>query len=1114
MATLRELIIKISANSQSFQSELARASRMGSDYYRTMEQGGRRATASTRETQRALAELNSQLASVRASAVGMVGAFAGAFATNELIHYADTWSQLNGRLRLASSSADDFATAQQSLMTISQRTGTSFEANANLYSRIAQSLRDAGYASADVASVTETVATSLKLSGASTEEASSVITQLSQALGSGVLRGEEFNAIMESGGRLAKFLADGLNTSIGGLRNMANNGELTTEKIVPLLTNVSLLRKEFESLPATVSGSAQKVQNAFMAWVGGASEATGASSALSGALDGLANNIDNVAAAGAVLAGVGVAKYFGSIATGVTDSIIKLASAKKETIALADAQLYSATQSQRKAVAAAEAARSDYALAVAEANVAKNTNASLIASQNLVRKRSEMIQANAQLVLSNRAVTLSQENLNKASSAVGLMRVGAGGLLSLIGGIPGALMLGAGAWYAMYQNQEQARQSAQEYASQIDSIREKTSKMSLPDTDTSRSKTIEALAEQNRLVSEQQEKVEALKRQIGDLYAARGKPGITSENDLNIVNAISIVTGQLTVEEEKLNNMRDKSRGIQQALEEIERRRNDLIKEQAWRQNATYQSLIMMNGQHTELNRLLSLGNQLLTSRSSLVNVPFAIPQAPVSDKDQETLLRKQQQAELAGLTGLARVRRQAEIELQNMGRTGPQNATYAADYLKAAERDYANSQNVAAAQKAQADATRDAGKAAREAAQTTEQYSRKMADLSIATEVQKVRANQGEKAAELFAASHEAGTKWTEEQRKSIEAGAVALAQWTQKADEAVRKQHEMADALKDLKDAARRYQDDAGLTATTSGMGNRQREQYRERQEVERVFDKTDKGAEAIAARQSALDALDKKYRQAKASELDWRAGVSAGLADWMDNVSNIAGTVSQGITSTMDSALDNVSAMLVGNKASWKDWGLSVLQTISKVALQMAVVNAMGGGSSGSGLFGSLLGGIAGGIAGGAAGDGNAGMAIQNYGSSFKFNAKGGVYSSADLSSYSGSVVDTPTFFAFAKGAGVMGEAGPEAIMPLTRDATGRLGVKALGSGTQGGAGVSVSIGAINFTGDKGGAQGNANAAGAVANQLTGAILDTINSQLRKPGTPLWNATQGKR
>lgn len=1108
MATLRELIIKISANSQSFQSEISRASRMGSDYYKTMEQGGRRAASATRETQRSLGELNAQLASVRASAAGMAGAFAGAFATGQLIHYADTWNQLNGRLRLASSSAQDFTTAQQSLMSISQRTGTSFEANANLYSRIAQSLRDAGYASADVANVTETVATSLKLSGASTEEASSVITQLSQALGSGVLRGEEFNAIMESGGRLAKFLADSLNTTVGGLRNMANNGELTTDRIVPLLTNVAQLRKEFDTLPASISGSAQKVENAFMAWVGGANDATGASAALAGVLNGLANNIDNVAAAGAVLAGVGVAKYFGGIATGVSDSITKLVSIKKETIALADAQLYSATQSQRKAVAAAEAARSDYALAVAEANVAKNTNASVIASQNLIKKRSEMMAANASLVLSNRAVTTAQESLNKATSLTSFAKSGLSGALSVIGGWPGALMAVGAAWLYVYEKNEQARKAALDYGEAIKNAKPLSG---LLVAQSNNAAEIDKTAVSMRA---QAEEIEKLNSNIAELtqqqFNARQAMKSNEEGSWSYNRAQEALV-QIN---DELNQAEKQRTEISQQLSATTDRHNALLGQAAAAQNKYYDSLVRMTGQGALFRQTLEDINEAMVRNASIAAVPLRIPQAPVSDKDQETLLRKQQQAELAGLTGLARVRRQAEIELQNMGRTGPQNATYAADYLKAAELDYQNSQNVAAAQKAQADATRDAEKAARAAAQTTEQYSRKMADLSVATEVQKVRANQGEKAAELFAASHEAGAKWSEEQRKSIEAGAVALAQWTQKADEAVRKQHEMADALKDLKDAGRRYRDESDLTSATSGMGNRQREQYLERQEVERVFDKTDKGAEAIAARQAALDALDKKYQQAKASELDWRAGVSAGLSDWMDNVSNIAGTVSQGITSTMDSALDNVSAMLVGNKASWKDWGLSVLQTISKVALQMAVVNAMGGGSSGSGLLGSLLGGIVGGVAGSASGGANAGTAIQNYGASFQFNAKGGVYSSADLSSYSGSVVDTPTFFAFAKGAGVMGEAGPEAIMPLTRDASGRLGVKALGSGTQGGAGVSVSIGTINFTGGTGGAQGNTNAAGAVANQITGAIIDTINTQLRKPGTPLWNATQGKR
>lgn len=65
--------------------------------------------------------------------------------------------------------------------------------------------------------------------------------------------------------------------------------------------------------------------------------------------------------------------------------------------------------------------------------------------------------------------------------------------------------------------------------------------------------------------------------------------------------------------------------------------------------------------------------------------------------------------------------------------------------------------------------------------------------------------------------------------------------------------------------------------------------------------------------------------------------------------------------------------------------------------------------------------------------------------------KFNAAGGVYSSPSLSRYSGQVVNKPTMFAFASGAGVMGEAGPEAIMPLKRGSDGKLGVQAAGGGS---------------------------------------------------------------
>ena len=69
--------------------------------------------------------------------------------------------------------------------------------------------------------------------------------------------------------------------------------------------------------------------------------------------------------------------------------------------------------------------------------------------------------------------------------------------------------------------------------------------------------------------------------------------------------------------------------------------------------------------------------------------------------------------------------------------------------------------------------------------------------------------------------------------------------------------------------------------------------------------------------------------------------------------------------------------------------------------------------------------------------------------DFGSLLNFNADGGVYSSPSLSAYSGGVYSSPQLFKFANGAGVFGEAGPEAIMPLKRGPDGKLGVSGAGS-----------------------------------------------------------------
>ncbi|WP_370611661.1 phage tail tape measure protein [Citrobacter meridianamericanus] len=1087
MATLRELIIKISANSQSFQTEIARASRTGSDYYKTMQTGGRQAAAATRETQRSLAELNSQLATVKSSAVGLAGAWAGAFATGHLISLADQWSSVNARLKQASRSTDDFNGSQRALMEISQRTGTAFSDNAGLFARSAASMREYGYSSGDVLKVTEAISTGLKLSGASSSEASSVITQFSQALAQGVLRGEEFNSVNENGDRVIRALASGMGVAREDLKAMADQGQLTADKVVPaLISQLSVLRREYGEMPQTVQASVTKIENAFLAWVGGANEASGATQALSGVLSGIADNIDEVATAAGVLAAVGVSRFVGGMLGDISSQTGKLLDARKTEIVLASARAESAVQLQRKAAADAIAAERAYQLAQAELTLARNTNAEAIAIQNATAKRSAMITANASLVQSNRAVAASQTALNAATSAMGMVKSGAAGLLGLVGGLPGLLMLGAWAWYTIYQNQEQARASAREYADQIDVINDKTAKMSLPEVKDNHQKAAEALTEQNRLIEEQAQKVAQVRRQIEDLNKARSNPALNDNNRENIDKALTLSTGELRAEEERLFQLRNKAATIQQTLDGLQTHYNDLIRDQAWRQNEAYQSLLMMNGQHSEFNRLLGLGNMLLATRQGLGVVPMMMDQNPVSEKDQRTLTGKQQQAELSGLSGLERVNKQADFDLASMGRNGPQDAVYARQYRQAMVEEYQNTQRLNQARKNATSSLSAQQKAEREAASTAEQYSRKIADLSIAIEVQKVRAEQGEKAANLFAASHENGVKWTDEQRRAIAASAVELAKWTQKADDAVKKHEEMRDALTDLLDAARKYNDEAARTRETAGMGSRAREKYGEEQEVERIFDKSDKGAKAVVARSTALDALNRKYAEAKAAEQDWLAGVSGGLADWVDNASDYASQAAQVTQGAMDGMVNNITDMLNGNKASWRDWALDVIKSIEKILVNAAIVNSLkslsGAMSGGGGVWGTIGGWISNAVA----------------------NEKGGVYSSPGLSAYSNSIVDTPTYFAFAKGAGLMGEAGPEAIMPLARSADGSLGVRAVKQSASAGSGT-VYAPVNNFVINNDGVNGQLGpqALGAVYNIARKAAQDVFRQQMRDGG-----------
>ncbi|HIB3268662.1 TPA: phage tail tape measure protein [Citrobacter youngae] len=247
-------------------------------------------------------------------------------------------------------------------------------------------------------------------------------------------------------------------------------------------------------------------------------------------------------------------------------------------------------------------------------------------------------------------------------------------------------------------------------------------------------------------------------------------------------------------------------------------------------------------------------------------------------------------------------------------------------------------------------------------------------------------------------------------------------------------------------------------------AGLGDKARERMREQLEIEREFN--EKREDLQRRRQDGsiktseeYDRYNQELDKALAERLDkyrshydeldrlqgnWLAGAQNGLANWVDTSSDYYTQVSDLVGNTLDGLVDNMADALSGNKADWASWANSVLNELQKVLLRAIMVNTLKSAGD-SGWFGSLGGMFGSSVAGAAsAGGATPSGAYTGAASQLKF-AKGGVMDSPDLSRFRNGVVNSPTMFAFAKGAGLMGEAGPEAIMPLTRTADGNLGVR---------------------------------------------------------------------
>lgn len=123
-----------------------------------------------------------------------------------VVQIADDFKLLEARIKASSYSQEEFTGAMDAVRSVAAKTASPLKETATLFLRINDSTRTLGLSQQEVADTTQVVAQTMRISGATAEESSGALLQFGQALAAGVLRGDEFNSVMDQAPRLSRAL--------------------------------------------------------------------------------------------------------------------------------------------------------------------------------------------------------------------------------------------------------------------------------------------------------------------------------------------------------------------------------------------------------------------------------------------------------------------------------------------------------------------------------------------------------------------------------------------------------------------------------------------------------------------------------------------------------------------------------------------------------------------------------------------------------------------------------------------------------------------------------------------------------------------------------------------
>jgi len=220
---------------------------------------------------------------------------ATAFGTREIVNAANVMVGVRNRMNALTGSVEETNKAMENMRRIAMESRTDFDAIGMLFTRLSLATEHLGSTQEDVAKATQMVANTFIIAGSHVQEANNSARQLAQGLASGALRGDELRSVMENNTILTKMLAEGLNMTIGQLREFGHEGKLTAEVVMPILIKgIDETNELIKEMPMTLGQAGVSLRNSFQFMIGDIQESTNAFGIIADTVAFFARNIKEI----------------------------------------------------------------------------------------------------------------------------------------------------------------------------------------------------------------------------------------------------------------------------------------------------------------------------------------------------------------------------------------------------------------------------------------------------------------------------------------------------------------------------------------------------------------------------------------------------------------------------------------------------------------------------------------------------------------------------------------------------------------------------------------------------------------------------------------------------